>query len=66
VAHLFEIVIFPPRARAWDVWRDGLRRILEAEKDALELHHPGVGEQKRRIVAERVKSWGAPHALALK
>ena len=52
VAHLFEIVVLSARAHAL-LGRRGtaaVRRILETEEDALELHHPSVGEQKRGIV----------------
>src|SRR5207247_4761134 len=47
MADLLEVVVFPARPHALLAgYRPGVRPSLEPLKDALELDHPGVGEQE--------------------
>src|SRR6266550_1663823 len=62
MAHLLEVVVFAARPHAFLARHGpGVRPPLEPLKHALELHHPGVGEQERGIV--RRDQGGAGHFL---
>ena len=52
VAHIVEVVVLAAGAHAF-LRRDGayVRALLQAGKDVLELHHPGIGEHQGRVVA---------------
>ena len=52
VADRIQIVVFAARAQAaLHVGRAHVRQFFAAEENVLELHHAGIGEQQRRIVA---------------
>jgi hypothetical protein len=54
VPHLLEVVVLAAGAHALLRRRRPARpagRVLHAEEDLLERHHPGVGEEQRRVVA---------------
>ncbi|HYS61420.1 MAG TPA: hypothetical protein VEM27_12580 [Gemmatimonadales bacterium] len=62
MAHLLEVIVFAARPHALLARHGpGVRPPLEPLKHALELHHPGVGEQERGIV--RRDQGGAGHFL---
>ena len=51
VAHLFEVVVLPAGAHALlGRGGPGVVAVLLPQEGALELHHPGIGEQERRVV----------------
>ncbi len=52
VPHLLEVVVLAAGAHALLRGRHATpeRRLFEPEEHALELHHPRVGEQQRRVV----------------
>ena len=52
VTDIFEVVVLAARAHAALRGRGaGIAALLGAQKHVLELHHAGIGEQQRRIVA---------------
>src|SRR5262249_4616510 len=68
LAHVVEVVVLAARADALLRVRDALhRRLLGAEEVRLELVHPGVGEEQRRVVVwddRRGRDIGVPVLLA--
>ena len=49
--HVLEVVVLPPGAHAFlGAHRAGVRPLLLAEEGLLELHHPRVREEERRVV----------------
>ena len=60
VAHVFQVVVFATGAQA-GLYRCGphIRALVRAQKHVLELHHAGVGEHQRRVVAGH--QWAAGH-----
>ena len=59
VAHLFEVVVLAARAHALLAGhRTEVVARLDAEKSALELVHPGVGEEQRRVVGGKERGRG--------
>ena len=59
VADVVEVVVLAAGAHAF-LRRDGavVGPPLDAGEDVLELHHPGVGEHQRRIVARHQRTRG--------
>src|SRR5262249_28379572 len=59
VAHVLQVVVLAARANAT---LGGHRAVIGAfvvpEEHVLELHHPGVGEEQRRIVARDERARG--------
>src|SRR3989442_3572076 len=62
VAHLLQIIVFPPGAHAFLAGHgSGVSAPLESLEHPLELHHPGGGEQQGGVV--RRDQGGARHLL---
>ncbi len=52
VAHVFQIVVLAASAQAsLDRRRAHIRALVGAQKHVLELHHAGIGEHQRRVIA---------------
>ncbi len=52
VADILEVIVFAARAHAaLGTHRRAVAALVVAEEYVLELHHAGVGEQQRRVVA---------------
>ena len=65
VPHVVEIVVLAAGAHTALRRRRTLEAaLLEAEEDVLELHHAGVGEQQRRIVARHQRA-ALDHGVAM-
>ena len=64
VAHVFEIVVFAAGAHAALAGGGAhVVALVAAQEAVLELHHAGVGEQQRRVVA-RDEAGGCDHGVA--
>src|SRR6185437_8887418 len=66
VADVLEVVVLPSRAyHALTRSRADIVALLLANEDVLELHHPGVGEQQRGVVARDEGARGHDRMAAL-
>ena len=65
IADVFQVVVLAAGAQAaLHGGRTHVRALVGTEEDVLELHHAGVGEQQRRVVARHQRR-GAHHGVAL-
>jgi hypothetical protein len=59
VADVFQVVVLAAGAHAFLRGRRAVvAALVEAEEDVLELVHPGVGEQQRRVVVRHQRTGG--------
>ena len=57
IADIVEVVVLAPGAHAFlGRRRSQIGALLDAGEDVLELHHPGVGEHERRVVARHERA----------
>ena len=66
IADIVEVVVLAAGAHAFlRRRRPDIGALLDAGEDILELHHPGIGEHERRVVARHERTRGHDRMLVL-